>query len=65
MYNLRYRLFTEDSLTKGYGFGDNNPIMRSNPSGNIPEWVGTTFKWMGYISTFDLSATRQIHGFNN
>ena len=43
MYNLQYRLFTEDSLTKGYGFGDNNPVMRSNPSGNIPEWVGTTF----------------------
>ncbi len=59
-YNSQYRLFfTEDPLTGGYSFGNNNPIMHNDPSGNMPEWVGTTFKWMGYISTFGLSAIHQ------
>ncbi|MCY4330785.1 MAG: hypothetical protein OXC48_12020 [Endozoicomonadaceae bacterium] len=57
VYNSQHRyFFTEDPLTGGYDFGNNNPIMNSDPSGNMPEWVGTAFKWMGYIGTFGLSA---------
>ncbi len=60
VYNSRHRYFvTEDPLTGGYNFCNNNPIMNSDPSGNMPEWVGTAFKWMGYISTFGLSAIHQ------
>ena len=24
----------------GYGFGDNNPIMNTDPSGHMPKWTG-------------------------
>ena len=30
--------------------------MNSDPTGNIPQWIGTAFKWAGYVSSFGLSA---------
>ena len=56
-YNPAMRYFvSEDPAGSGYGFGSNNPIMNSDPSGNIPKWLGTAFKWSGNITSFGLSA---------
>ncbi len=56
-YNPKQRYFvSEDPAGGGYGFGGNNPIMNSDPTGNMPNWLGTTFKWLGYASSFGLSA---------
>ncbi len=44
-YNSIYRHFmTHDSYSpfqhiNGYGFGDNNPIMNTDPTGHLPKWV--------------------------
>ncbi len=59
-YNPQQRYFvSEDPTGHGYTFGSNNPIMNTDSSGNSPEWVGSIFKWAGYISTLGLSALRQ------
>ena len=56
-YNPKQRYFvSEDPAGGGYAFGSNNPIMNSDPTGNIPQWIGTAFKWAGYVSSFGLSA---------
>ncbi len=56
-YNPEMRCFvSEDPAGNGYGFGSNNPIMNSDPSGNTPRWLETTFKWFGNITSFGLSA---------
>ncbi len=56
-YNPKQRYFvSEDPAGGGYAFGSNNPVMNSDPTGNVPQWVGTAFKWAGYISSFGLSA---------
>ena len=56
-YNPGQRYFvSEDPSGGGYGFGSNNPIMNTDPSGNIPQWAGGMFKWFGYISSFGLNA---------
>ncbi len=56
-YNPKQRYFvSEDPAGGGYAFGSNNPIMNSDPTGNIPQWIGTAFKWVGYVSSFGLSA---------
>ncbi len=56
-YNPGQRYFvSEDPAGNGYGFGSNNPIMNSDPTGNIPEWIGTAFKWLGYVGSFGLNA---------
>ncbi len=56
-YNPKQRYFVnEDPAGGGYAFGSNNPIMNSDPTGNIPQWIGTAFKWAGYVSSFGLSA---------
>ncbi len=45
-YNPVYRHFmSHDSyspFTKidGYGFGDNNPVMKTDPTGHLPKWAG-------------------------
>ncbi len=45
-YNPVYRHFmSHDSYSpftriNGYGFGDNNPIMKTDPSGHFPKWLG-------------------------
>ncbi len=56
-YNPKQRYFvSEDPAGGGYAFGSNNPIMNSDPTGNIPQWMGAAFKWAGYVSSFGLSA---------
>ncbi len=56
-YNPEMRYFTsEDPSGDGYGFGSNNPIMNSDPSGNTPEWLGSMFKWFENIASFGLNA---------
>ena len=52
-YNPIYRQFmTRDSFSpfkriNGYGFGDNNPVMNTDPTGHSPRWLGYT---MGTLS---------------
>ncbi|MCY4328786.1 MAG: RHS repeat-associated core domain-containing protein, partial [Endozoicomonadaceae bacterium] len=56
-YNPKQRYFvSEDPVGGGYAFGSNNPVMKSDPTGNAPQWIGTAFKWAGYVSSFGLSA---------
>ena len=56
-YNPGMRYFvSEDPAGNGYGFGSNNPVMNSDPSGNMSRWLGTTLKWIGNIMSFGLSA---------
>ncbi len=44
-YNPSQRYFvSEDPAGDGYAFGGNNPIMNSDPSGNMPKWLGKMFK---------------------
>ena len=44
-YNPSQRYFvSEDPAGDGYAFGSNNPIMNSDPGGNMPKWLGTVFK---------------------
>ncbi|MCY4330444.1 MAG: hypothetical protein OXC48_10270, partial [Endozoicomonadaceae bacterium] len=47
---------SEDPAGDGYAFGNNNPVMNTDPSGNMPHWLGNTLQWAGYISTFGLGA---------
>ena len=52
-YNPVYRQFmAKDSFSpfkkvNGYGFGDNNPIMNTDPTGHFPRWLGYTMGTMG------------------
>ena len=52
-YNPLYRRFmSRDSwspfrLIDGYGFGANNPVMNTDPTGHLPAWLGYT---LGIIS---------------
>ena len=56
-YNPGQRYFvSEDPAGGGYGFGSNNPIMNSDPTGNIPKWISTIFKWFGYAGSFGFNA---------
>ncbi|MCY4329679.1 MAG: RHS repeat-associated core domain-containing protein, partial [Endozoicomonadaceae bacterium] len=56
-YNPKQRYFvSEDPAGDGYAFGSNNPIMNTDPSGNMPCWLGSTLQWASNISTFGLSA---------
>ncbi len=56
-YNPQQRYFvSEDPAGGGYGFGSNNPIMNSDPTGNMPRWLGSTLKWANYICSFGLGA---------
>ena len=51
--------FSEDSAGDGYRFGNNNPVMNTDPSGNSPQWLGEIFKWTNYVSTLGLGAIHQ------
>ena len=56
-YNPKKRYFvSEDPLGDGYCFGNNNPIMNSDPDGNMPRWISTIATWSGYIETLGFSA---------
>ena len=54
-YNPVYRHFmTKDSYSPfrkidGYGFGDNNPIMNTDPTGHMPKWAGYLMAGVGIV----------------
>ncbi len=55
-YNPKQRYFvSEDPAGDGYAFGSNNPVMNTDPSGNMPHWLGSTLQWAGNISTLGLN----------
>ncbi|MCY4176896.1 MAG: RHS repeat-associated core domain-containing protein, partial [Endozoicomonadaceae bacterium] len=57
VYNPGQRCFTsEDPAGGGYAFGSNNPIMNTDPSGNIPHWLGNVFGALNYAGTLGFAA---------
>ena len=59
-YNPAMRYFvSEDSAGDGYAFGSNNPIMNSDPTGNISKGVSKAFKILGYIGSLGMRAIPQ------
>ncbi len=55
-YNPSQRYFvSEDPAGDGYAFGSNNPIMNSDPSGNIPQWLGKMFKVASTVLTLGMN----------
>ncbi|MCY4330780.1 MAG: hypothetical protein OXC48_11995 [Endozoicomonadaceae bacterium] len=54
-YNPAQRYFvSEDPYGDGYAFCSNNPVMNTDPDGNIPKWIGTIFHFMDYTGTLGL-----------
>ncbi|MCY4329319.1 MAG: hypothetical protein OXC48_04450, partial [Endozoicomonadaceae bacterium] len=59
-YNPQQRHFvSEDPAGNGYAFASNNPIMKTDPSGNLTKTEKQIFRGLTYIGTLGLSA---IHG---
>ena len=57
-YNPKLRNFvSEDPAGDGYAFGSNNPVMKTDPDGNMPKWLGDVFKYMGYVTSFGAKAS--------
>ncbi|MCY4330250.1 MAG: RHS repeat-associated core domain-containing protein, partial [Endozoicomonadaceae bacterium] len=62
-YNPQQRYFvSEDPAGGGYAFASNNPIMKTDPSGNMAKWLKQTFRILGYVGSLGFSA---INGGNN
>ncbi len=64
-YNPSQRYFvSEDPAGDGYAFGSNNPIMNSDPSGNMPSWMGKAFKLTSIVFTLGmkLSHSKLVRG---
>ena len=60
VYNPQQRYFvSEDLAGNGYAFSSNNPVMKTDPSGDTSKASKEMFKIFRYIGTFGLSA---IHG---
>ncbi len=56
-YNPGGRYFvSEDPAGDGYAFGSNNPIMHTDPSGNMPKWLGLVMHVMKYMGTLGMAA---------
>ncbi len=56
-YNPGGRYFvSEDPDGDGYAFGSNNPIMHTDPSGNMPKWLGPVMHVMKYAGTLGMAA---------
>ncbi|MCY4177337.1 MAG: RHS repeat-associated core domain-containing protein, partial [Endozoicomonadaceae bacterium] len=56
-YNPQQRYFvSEDPVGDGYAFASNNPIMKTDPSGNVSESVKKIFKLLRDIGTLGLGA---------
>ncbi len=56
-YNPGGRYFvSEDPAGDGYAFGSNNPIMHTDPSGNMPKWLGLVMHVMKYAGTLGMAA---------
>ncbi len=55
-YNTSQRYFvSEDPAGDGYAFGSNNPIINSDPSGNMPRWLGKMFKIASTVLTLGMN----------
>ena len=55
-YNPSQRyFFSEDPAGDGYAFGSNNPIMNSDPSGNMPKWLGKVFSLANTVFSLGMS----------
>ncbi|MCY4330190.1 MAG: hypothetical protein OXC48_08960, partial [Endozoicomonadaceae bacterium] len=55
-YNPSQRyFFSEDPDGDGYAFGSNNPIMKSDPSGNMPKWLGKVFSLANTVFSLGMS----------
>ncbi|MCY4329057.1 MAG: RHS repeat-associated core domain-containing protein [Endozoicomonadaceae bacterium] len=62
-YNPQQRYFlSEDPAGNGYAFASNNPVMKTDPSGNIPKSLKRAFDILRDISTFGLSAIHSHWG---
>ncbi|MCY4329869.1 MAG: hypothetical protein OXC48_07320, partial [Endozoicomonadaceae bacterium] len=58
-YNPSQRyFFSEDPAGDGYAFGSNNPIMNSDPSGNMPKWLGKMIKISSLVLTLGMNNVR-------
>ena len=52
-YNPQQRYFvSEDPYGDGYSFGSNNPVMKTDPDGNFPRWLGKVMG--GFNDVFSL-----------
>ena len=67
-YNPVYRQFmAKDSFSpfkkvNGYGFGDNNPIMNTDPTGHAPKWLGYAMGAMGIGMSIVMSVLLPVAG---
>ena len=67
-YNPVYRQFmAKDSYSpfkkvNGYGFGDNNPIMNTDPTGHSPKWLGYAMGAMGIGMSIVMAALLPVAG---
>ena len=67
-YNPVYRQFmAKDSYSpfkkvNGYGFGDNNPIMNTDPTGHFPQWLGYAMGAMGIGMSIVVGALLPVAG---
>ncbi len=61
-YNPVYRHFmSHDSyspfkIIDGYGFGSNNPVMNTDPTGHIPKWLSYTLGGIGIVAALASAA---------
>ncbi len=56
-YNPGQRYFvSEDPAGDGYAFGSNNPVMNTDPDGNLPKWIGSAMHILSYAGTLGLVA---------
>ena len=55
-YNPAQRYFlSEDLAGNGYAFASNNPIMNSDPDGNMPKWMGATLVFLNKFAAFGMN----------
>ncbi len=56
-YNPQQRYFvSEDPAGDGYAFGSNNPVMNSDPGGNMPKWLAPVMHALSYVGTLGMAA---------
>ncbi len=57
VYSPQQRYFvSEDPLGDGYAFGSNNPVMNTDPSGNVPRWIGSILHVVNLAGTLGFAA---------
>ena len=58
-YSPAQRYFlSEDPVGGGYAFGGNNPIMNTDPDGNMPRWLGKLFSFFNTLSYLGMSSSK-------